>query len=1013
MDKGYRIGVLSPYMDGEYYGKLLTTMHQFLGRKDCRLFVFQSAVDDDGRYLLTSSLSFQTMDAWILIGHIANTELLQDLAAKGMPMVSVGHLQSGIECATVLIDNRAGAVMATRHLIEHGHRDIAFIGFRRQYDLYERFEGYQAVLEEYGIPFREELVATADNNLPDGGIIAARSLLARGETFTAVFAATDMNAIGLIEVLQENGFSVPDDIAVIGFDDIPRAAGHVPPLTTISQPFDEMAEQACRLLLDMLEGSAQKPIKSVQVGIRFVPRVSCGCPPQPADVELIRNHERLLEVEASLSQISINNYHLGLNLIKATSESKVHISNLYGNIAHWGCLALWNTDADGNRFLQIYQAYSTKGGDLPPIGERYSVESFPPVSYIPKFADDYILVLPIHSETRNWGFLAIVCPMDKRINASASELSRLSYGILAAVLEREFMSERLHSTIEQLEVVSRTTNDGIWNWDLSVGKIYWNLRIQKILGNNAAALTDNPRNILSLIHPEDLNRFTKAIKQHIRRRAPFHIEFRIRGDENRTVWLFAAGEAIRDSKGIPVRMIGSVSDITEKKENEARITQLAFHDSLTGLPNRVFFLDQLHRWMKEADKTGEKLAVMLLDLDRFKIINDTLGHQAGDRLLQHVTRALSKTIRISDTLARLGGDEFVLLMPHIHDISEVKKIARRIYNKLSQPFVIDSREFNLSASIGVCLYPDHGLAPDALLQSADIAMYKAKESGRNKVEYYTTELSQAAEDRFRLESKLRKALKLSQFVLRFQPQIDLATGEMFGMEALLRWKSPERDTVPPSGFIPLAEETGLIIPIGAWVLREACIQNKRWMQAGNPAKVISVNISAQQFEMNNFSAFIKHVLMETGTAPENLCLEITERTAIRNLDHSSRIIQELTDYGVKIAIDDFGTGHSSLMLLRRLPIHIVKIDESFIRDITETKEDAAIVKAIVAMSHTLGLAVIAEGVETSNQLQTLKELQCDFVQGYLLGKPMSAKQASAFILKANEKRHGDYLAVLD
>jgi len=1003
MSNRYRIGVMAPYLDGEYFGKIVETVHTVIQEHGAQMFALQTVIEHRLDYTMTYPVAVDHVDGWILVLECATKEVLHVLGRTGKPVISLGYHLESIPCHSVMIDNYGGMKRAVLHLLDHGHRDIAFVGWLGQQELRERFAGYRDALAERGIAVRNELVVELTDNGLEGGILAARELLQRGVAFTALAAGTDMNAIGFMDTLEEQGWQLPGDLAIVGFDDMDQAVTHSVPLTTVRHSFPELARTATELLFRMLEGYV--PASSmIRLPAELIVRASCGCDYLPdlfPQEDLSSLKKKLLEHQASINRMSINNYLLVQGLVQATSGEKIDFSNLFWNECHWGCLALWEDDEDGEgRHLIIHQTFSQHHDPTPPIGERCRLEAFPPIDYLPASTwdggPDHIILHPVISEEHEWGFLALAGPKNQLNRLFSGDIARHSYTILSAALERESLFNRIRAIAEQLEIVSRTTNDGIWDWDLTLNKIEWNSRMRSIFGDLPLPDTSDPDVLLGMIHDEDYPIVMQALKEHFKDKTPFHVELRFLLPDGQLKWMFLAGDALRDETGKPLRMIGSVTDITEKKEDEQKITQLAYHDALTGLPNRLLFHKRLDLCMSQSNRYKFKLAVLLIDLDRFKNINDTLGHQAGDKLLQHVAQKLNISVRECDTIARLGGDEFIILLTHLHDLREMHKITDRILANLNAPFLLEEQEIRISGSIGVSLYPDHALSADTLIKYADIAMYTAKENGRDQVEIYTPDLSSKALQRFELENSLRKAIERGEFSLHYQPQIDLRTGRFFGIEALIRWHSPEKGMIPPMDFIPLAEEMGLIVPIGTWVLRQACLQVKEWLSGGLPPMIISVNISAQQFHMDNFVQMVKDVLEETGVAPTHLCLEITETTAIRNIERSVQMLGELVDMGIHIAIDDFGTGYSSLGVLKRLPVHTVKIDKSFIRDMTEDDENAAIVKAIIAMSHSLGLYVTAEGVEIHQQLHNLRSLDCDFIQGYYIGRPMPSEQFTAF-----------------
>jgi diguanylate cyclase (GGDEF)-like protein len=429
-------------------------------------------------------------------------------------------------------------------------------------------------------------------------------------------------------------------------------------------------------------------------------------------------------------------------------------------------------------------------------------------------------------------------------------------------------------------------------------------------------------------------------------------------------------------------------DITERKQAEEMVHHLAYHDPLTGLPNRVLFNDHLTLELAHARRNKCMVAVIFLDLDRFKTINDTLGHAIGDQLLQEVAKRLRSCLREGDTVARLGGDEFMLLLPGITHGEDVAKVVRRILEVLKPPFNLDGHELHITSSMGISLYPSDGGDAETLIKNADAAMYRTKEQSRGTYQFYTPSMNAKAFERLILENDLRRALERQEFVVYYQPQVSLHTGQIVGVEALVRWQHPEKGLVPPMEFIPLAEETGLIIPLGDWVFRMACAQNQTWQKAGFSPLRVAVNLSARRFKQKGLIKDIVRILKETGLDPDYLELELTESHLMENVEATLSTLHELKAMGIHLSIDDFGTGYSSLSYLKRFPIDKLKIDRSFVLDISDNPDDAAIAVAIIAMAHSLKLKVTAEGVETKEQLEFLRAYQCDEMQGYYFSRPV-------------------------
>ncbi|MES2935745.1 MAG: EAL domain-containing protein [Pseudomonadota bacterium] len=434
-------------------------------------------------------------------------------------------------------------------------------------------------------------------------------------------------------------------------------------------------------------------------------------------------------------------------------------------------------------------------------------------------------------------------------------------------------------------------------------------------------------------------------------------------------------------------------EILERRQAEARVQHMAYHDALTGLPNRAMLSERWDGAMLKVQHTDMQLALMFIDLDRFKNINDSLGHMTGDHLLRDVASRLKRAVRSSDTVARLGGDEFVVVVPQLRAREEASHVAQKIIDALSLPFPIDGRNLHITPSIGICMYPTDGADVETLMRHADAAMYSAKANGRNNYQFFTSQMNEAAEQHFELESNLRDALARDEFVLHYQPIVDIRTRRLHSMEVLLRWQHPAMGLIYPDQFIPIIEENGLIVPIGEWVLRHACEQSMRWLKQGLQVVPLAINLSPRQFLHRGLIESIRRILDETGIDPTLLELEITETAVMQHGEQTLSILQQISDMGIRLAIDDFGTGYSSLAYLKRFPVKKIKIDRAFIKDLEHSADDRAIVSAIIAMSDSLQLQVVAEGVETEPQFILLQNNGSQYAQGYLFSKPVSATEA--------------------
>jgi diguanylate cyclase (GGDEF)-like protein len=566
--------------------------------------------------------------------------------------------------------------------------------------------------------------------------------------------------------------------------------------------------------------------------------------------------------------------------------------------------------------------------------------------------------------------------------------------------------EQLRESREGLAHAQSLAHIGSWEWDLATGEIRCSEEVYNICCTDGDK-GGNP--ILDSVHQLDRAFVQSSLDDAVARRAPLSFDYRILLADSVERTLHAELVAVLDPSGTAVCLTGTIQDITERKHAEEQIRLLAYYDALTGLPNRRFFLQQLEQALVFASRNDRMLAVLFLDLDRFKLVNDTLGHGVGDRLLQDVADRLLRCVRRSDCLARaedngppslvsrLGGDEFTIMLSDIEHFQDVAKVARRILEAISLPYALEGQEVFLSTSIGISLYPFDAASASDLIRNADGAMYQAKEQGRNSYQIYDESMNAKALERIILESQLHKALKDEEFTLYYQPQVSSQTGKVVGVEALVRWKSRELGIVEPGRFLPLAEEIGLVIQIDQWVMRTACRQHRSWLDAGLPPITLALNISGQHFGKNDLLDTVTSVLSESGMDPGLLELELTEGVLMTNTEKTVKTLKALKAMGVRLAIDDFGTGFSSLSYLKRFPLDVLKIDRAFINDITNDPDDAAITLATIEMAHTLKLHVIAEGVETPAQLAFLYQHGCDTYQGYLFSRPVPSEEIPAML----------------
>jgi diguanylate cyclase (GGDEF)-like protein/PAS domain S-box-containing protein len=568
-------------------------------------------------------------------------------------------------------------------------------------------------------------------------------------------------------------------------------------------------------------------------------------------------------------------------------------------------------------------------------------------------------------------------------------------GILRDVTERRRVEQALRESEARFRSLTNLTSDWFWEQDADIRFT----RMESRDANSASVrdffLRRTPWETGLRV---ELARGWDAFRDMMTARRPFRdIVFHRTLEDGMPYYVSVSGEPIFDSHGAFTGYRGVAREITDSKLAEERIQYLATHDGLTGLPNRVMFSELLASAIRSAQRYNRSFAVLFIDLDRFKYINDTLGHHVGDTLLKEVAARFKSSLRSSDMIARLGGDEFVALIHETPEADSVGSAACKLLDAAARPFMLMGRECRVSASIGIAMYPRDGDDEQTLMKNADIAMYFAKEEGKNNYQFYSREITTQSLERLTLETNLRRALERNEFCLHYQAKRDLASGAVTGVEALLRWNNEELGSVPPSHFIPLAEEIGAIVPIGKWVLQTACAQNMAWQRAGLPPICMAVNLSVRQFADEHLIDDIAAILRDTGMPPGLLELEITEGMVVHNPEHAQNLLKEIKRMGIRLAIDDFGAGYSALGQLKHFPIDTLKVDRSFIRDVVDNPGDKAITEAIISMGKTLKLTVIAEGVETTEQESFLKDQACDQMQGFLFSKPMPPEDVAALL----------------
>jgi diguanylate cyclase (GGDEF)-like protein/PAS domain S-box-containing protein len=577
----------------------------------------------------------------------------------------------------------------------------------------------------------------------------------------------------------------------------------------------------------------------------------------------------------------------------------------------------------------------------------------------------------------------------------------LILSVFRDMTERFESEAALRASEERYALAVEGAHGGLWDWDVKEGVIEFSPRWKSMLGYEVHEIGATPGEWMRRVHPDDVDQMKAALNAHMEGHSPeFEDEHRLRCKDGRWMWVLSRGLAVRDGGGWAVRMAGSIVDITQRKAIEEKLLRAAFHDTLTGLPNRALFMDRLTQVLARGRRIPEsRIAVLFLDIDRFKVVNDSLGHAVGDQLLVAIARRLERCIRPTDTVARLGGDEFCVLLQEVGGVRGATRVADRVQRELARPFRLVGHEVFATASIGIALGTEQDEA-QTLLRNADLAMYQAKSNGKARHEVFDHVMHSKALELLQLETDLRRALDRQEFRVHLQPLIELKDGTLSGFEALVRWEHPDKGLVSPGEFLPVAEETGLVVPMGSWVLKRSCQLLAEWRERGAPEHLsIAVNLAGRQLEQPDLVDEVASVLRETGIEPGTLTLEITENVVMKRGDRAVETLVELKELGVHLHMDDFGTGLASLAYLRRFPVDTLKIDRSFVSGMTEEVEDEEIVRTIVTLARNLKLGVIAEGIETRGQLELLRQLGCELGQGYLISRPVPEDKAAAMVFE--------------
>jgi diguanylate cyclase (GGDEF)-like protein len=988
--------VLTPFLGGWYYGGLLAGIARGAGEAGAGVIAVQTLDAGTDHIEITEPSALTQQIAWshtrgfIAILQAVSPAYLLELQRAGKPALLISQTWPEVDLPVVRADNVTGVREAVAHLVAHGHRRIAFVGYLPALDVQERYDTFRAALAEQGLAAHSRLFYPSLDNLVDGGAQAARSMLAEGLRSTAVVCGTDDNARGLMQVLESSGVRLPDDQAVVGFDDGRPSFYLTPALTSVRQPIEVIGKTAARILLEMAGGQAPPP-NQITVPSTLIVRESCGCqgtggvgaPAVPRDPLAEQIARVVAPVQGTLSAQDSAALANAARVVAAIIET--------GHADHGG-QGLQPDLGEAKELRVALKCLLRLGGrpevlfEIAELASRYGTVA------------DSVLLTP--------GRIA-----GRALFHEAAQL-RDSLSVQFEVGIDLLRGESAPSRLEWLQRTQvRAGCLGLWVGGRPQTQAD---PLLEVVGTFTAGHPPSsgaePPVPVSQFPPTPLPRPGQLGADLITYLVP------VKNGASDWGWL-ALVDAVSNTSATGrepfaqwAALLTSALDrqalLSESLDQKEQLRVAALYDELTGLPNRSLFLDRLRQAIHQFRRpNGHPFAVLFLDLDGFKPVNDSLGHAAGDQLLQQVARRLNSVLRDTDTVARFGGDEFLVLLDHIDAPHSPAQVAARLNNVLTQPVQLGAYEVVVGVSIGITVSSDRDRDPEDLVRDADIAMYSAKTARKGYYAMFDTTMHDRVVGHLKMQTELRQAIDRAEFELHYQPIVLLSSGAVRSFEALIRWRHPGRGLLMPSEFMAVAEETGLMEPIGRWVINECARQLAAWRAAGAPSGLsITLNLSHRQFWEGSVPGDLTTAMDRHRLPPGSLAVEVTEGVLMNNAESARTMLHVLREMGCPIYIDDFGTGYSSLNALQQLPIDALKIDRSFVARLTTDRRSGELVRVIVMMGRNLGLDLIAEGIETASQREYLIDLGCGYGQGYLFSRAVPADAAYRLLAEMPPER---------
>lgn len=979
---GQVIGLLTFALDGYYYGKVIKSLERETKKRGDRLVVIGTNGDH-----FANIVALDVVDVWVLAMHAVDASIVNEIKLRNKPIIG---LNTWLDCDfQISINNDLIMRTIIDHLNSHHYTNIGYIGGQLYRDGFERLQAFK----QYTKTADRFIFDSKEDNLADIATIIASN----HKHLDAIVCATDFIAAGVINHFKKHQIRVPEDIALMSIDDIAAAQSNQHSLSTMHIRFNQMGLKIMESI-DYYHTHQRFPDKPVYLESYPIFRKSCGCDWHHEHVGL----KNPIETIDYLTMMIDRNFNLGQLLQFSNTDALLSMQWLSHTPIRRGFLGLYEQDKlklDAFRCFDLESDLLPKHQSLPSTDAR----SFPSKELL--FDAQYmgesntLVIIPIVQEHHTIGLFGFVGTDHISAELMPMHTTYQLASFFAAGYTRAKLEEQSKHYNEQLELISDIIYDGVWEYHEFGDAITCRGGIVEHFIPHATTAQFSSDQFIRFIQPQDRLTFLHALKMIQQKTKRFHIELQLTTRKRQPIWIELTGEMSYDRSKQLVGM-GSIRDVTAQKRANQRINELAYHDYLTGLSNRVSFERHLDETLAIHQSDTLALGLLLFDLDRFKNINDSYGHHVGDHLLRAVTKRIKQILPENSLFARLGGDEFVIVLSNLPSIDFAYQLGTKIIAKINQPFYHEDKQLLISTSIGISVYPEHCQTSEMLLQTADIAMYSAKREGRNRVHVFSTEIQAENATQIELENHLRQAIKYDELEVYFQPIYDVKTEKIISAEALLRWHSNKFGNVSPAVFIPIAEESGLIVDIGEWVIKESIRLKQQFFDLHHPDLKIFINLSSRQINHPQFIDHLTLILQEHKVNPYDYGFEVTETMMFDNIHYGKKILQTMKDLGLTLSMDDFGTGYSSLSTLEELPVQKIKIDKSFIDDIDQKPSKQTILKAIIDMAHALDLKVVAEGIETREQKNLMQALNVDLIQGYYYAKPLPATD---FLLHLEEK----------